>query len=50
MNGSIDGWLLDGFVSMTLLVVWLSVVLLHGFWRSLYRNEPDSIRPSGPVD
>lgn len=41
--------MLSGFQAIVFLWIWVGVTLLYGlFWRSLYRPEPDPIRPSGP--
>jgi hypothetical protein len=28
---------------------WAVAVLLHAFWRSFHRPDPDPLRPAGPV-
>jgi len=43
------GWLPDGFTAWVLLVVWVTLVLLYGIWRSLGDAPQDPIRPSGPT-
>lgn len=44
------GWVIDGFQAMIAVWVWVAAVVLFGLWRSFYRSEPDSIRPSGPIE
>jgi hypothetical protein len=46
----ITEWWLSGFQGVVALWGWAAVVLLYALWRSLRGSEPDTIRPSGPVD
>jgi hypothetical protein len=51
MSGELaSGWIVTGFQYVAALWIWVVVVLLNGFIRSLYQPEPDPIRPSGPID
>jgi hypothetical protein len=43
------GWIISGFQFIVFLWIWVVVVLLGGLIRSLYRPEPDPIRPPGPI-
>jgi hypothetical protein len=43
-------WTIDGFQTMVALWAWSTILLLHGFYRSVYHPEPDPVRPPGPVD
>ncbi len=43
------GWLPDGFTAWVFLVAWVTLVALHGIWRSLGDAEQDPIRPAGPM-
>lgn len=52
MNGTgyeVSGWMLTGFQAQVGLWVWVVLVLLYGFYRSLTGSDPDTIRPAGPV-
>ena len=50
MGAPTAGWTFGGFEAMLTLVIWVALMLLHGLFRSLYRPDPDPIRPSGPID
>ena len=41
--------IISGYHAWVFLWIWVPAVLLYGLWRSLYRKEPDAIRPSGPL-
>ena len=43
------GSVISGFHMWVFLWIWVPVVLIYGLWRSLYRPDPDEIRPSGPL-
>ncbi len=44
------GWLPDGFTAWSFLVAWITIVRIHGIWRSLGDARLDPIRPSGPTE
>ena len=50
MNAALEsaGYLLDDSRMMIFLGVWIVLVLVYGFYRSVGKAEPDPIRPSGP--
>jgi len=50
MNAALEptGYLLDDTQAMVFLIVWIILVLTHGFFRSRGEAKPDPIRPSGP--
>ena len=43
------GWLPDGFTAWVFLVAWVTLVAVHGLWRSLGDAAQDPIRPAGPT-
>ncbi len=50
MNAALEsaGYLLDDSRMMIFLGVWIVLVLVYGFYRSVGKAEPNPIRPSGP--
>ena len=50
MNAVLEptGYLLDDNQAMIFLIVWIILVLTHGFFRSRGEAKPDPVRPSGP--
>lgn len=53
MTGAVEGaqgWMINGFTSTVVLVMWGASALAYALWRSLYRPDPDPIRLSGPID
>jgi hypothetical protein len=45
-----QGSTISGFAATVVLGVWGGATLAYALWRSLYRPDPDPIRPSGPID
>jgi len=41
--------IVSDYQAWVFLWAWVAVVLLYGFWRSLYRKEADAIRDPGPL-
>jgi hypothetical protein len=44
------GWILTPTHARVFLGIWVVVVLVYGFWRSLGEAKQDTIRPSGPAE
>ena len=44
------GWILTPTDAWIFLAIWVAVVLVHGFYRSVGEAKQDPIRPSGPTD